>query len=279
MATRFNGLFAVAAATSLIQATTAFDPAKDRWLCQQDDAICVTSFVWCSTNNDDSAKGCSYPNNTWPYYNRDEGKNPAMVLWDQEYTISWNGTDDDYNTLIEWHFVRDPDSPNNSSSLTWSKGEFYKRNLTYWKYSADFKDLAADFPTKDHDDIDADQVRAAASNLNNVWAVSQPERPYEGEGRVHGNPWRDKSEQFIIMDDDVVQYLQTQREMAREDERRKWEKGVGIGAGIGAPILMAAAFIAGRLLAGKNLKVQKRSGYKSVGEYHSGYNEANLGGQ
>ncbi|UPL00996.1 hypothetical protein LCI18_011930 [Fusarium solani-melongenae] len=272
MANTRNGLLLALAATGLISSASAFDPAKDRWLCKQDNAICVTSFVWCSTNKEDSAKGCSYPNNTWPYYNRDEGDNPAMVLWDKEYTISWHGTDDDYSTLIEWHFVRDPETPSNSSSLTWKK-ELKNKETSY---TFKFKDLAADFPTKDHDDIDAEQVKAAASNLKNLWAVSQPDRPYEGEGRVHGNPWMDKSSKFIVMDDDVLPYLETQSEMAREEERRKWEKGVAIGVGVGVPILMAAAFMVGKMFGGK--REEKRSGYKSVGAYHSGYNEPNLGG-
>ncbi|KAM5375437.1 hypothetical protein ACJZ2D_005998 [Fusarium nematophilum] len=222
-------------------------------------------------NNEDSNKGCSYPNNTWPY-NRDEGSNPAMVLWDQEYTVSWHGADEDYPVLIEWHFVRDPESTANSSSLTWSK-ELKNKETSY---TFKFKDLAADFPTKDHDDIDAEQVKAAAANLKNLWAVSQPERPYEGEGKVHGNPWQDKSDRFIIMDDDVVQYLETQREIAAEDERHKWAKGVGIGVGVGVPVLVAAGFMAGRLLGGK--KEQKRSGYKTVGAYHNGYNQLNFAG-
>ncbi|KAF5008835.1 hypothetical protein FDECE_4914 [Fusarium decemcellulare] len=273
MANTFNSILVALAATALLQPASAFDPAKDRWLCQQDDAICVTSFIWCSTNKEDSSKGCSYPDNTWPAYNGDKDTNPAMVLWDQEYTISWHGTDDDYPTVIEWHFVRDPETPSNSSSLTWRK----ELNDTKTSYTFKFKDLAADFPNDDHDDIDAEQVKAAASNLKNLWAVSQPDRPYEGEGRVHGNPWQDKSQHFIIMDDDVVQYMETQAEIAKEDEARKWKKGVAIGVGVGAPILMAAAFMAGRLLGGK--KEQKRSGYKSVEAYHSGYNEPNLGGR
>lgn len=144
-------------------------------------------------------------------------------------------------------------------------------------YTFKFKDLANDFPNKDHDNIDAEQVKAAASNLMNIWAVSQPERPYEGQARVHGNPWMDKSQHFIVMDNDVVPYLETQHELARMNEESKWQKGVAIGIGIGGSLLIAAAFVLGRLTCGK--KVQKRSGYKSVESYHSGYNQAYLGGQ
>jgi hypothetical protein len=111
----------------------------------------------------------------------------------------------------------------------------------------------------------------------NIWAVSQPERPYEGQARVQGNPWMDKSQHFIVMDNDVVPYLETQHELARIKEESKWQKGVVIGIGVGGSLLIAAAFVLGRLTGGK--KVQKRSGYKSVESYHSGYNQAYLGGQ
>ncbi|KAJ4267734.1 hypothetical protein NW762_003849 [Fusarium torreyae] len=268
-----NKLLIAAAAAGMMHSASAFDPASDRWLCQQDDAICLTSFVWCSTIKEDTSKGCSYPNNTWPYNSTNEGKNPAMVLWDEEYVLTWKGTDDKYPTLIEWHFVRDTDRPSNSSSLTWSK-EFKNKEDSF---TFKFKDLADDFPNKEHDDIDAEQVKAAASNLMNVWSVSQPKRPYKGKGRVHGNPMMDKSQHFIVMDDDVVPYLETQRKMAKDDEAWKWKRGVFIGVGIGAPVLLVAAFILGRLTGGK--RVQKRSGYKSVEAYHSGYNEAYLGGK
>jgi hypothetical protein len=111
----------------------------------------------------------------------------------------------------------------------------------------------------------------------NIWAVSQPDRPYEGKARVHGNPWMDKSQHFIVMDDDVVPYLETQREKAKQREESKWQKGVAIGVGVGVPVLLVAAFILGRLTGGKRAK--KLSGYKSVESYHSGYNSAYLGGQ
>ncbi|KAG8677306.1 hypothetical protein FPOAC2_03429 [Fusarium poae] len=266
-------LLIAATMASMIPSANAFDPAKDRWLCQQDDSICITSFVWCSTIDEDTAKGCSYPENTWPESPNNFGKNPALVLWDQEYTISWKGTDDNYTTLIEWHFVRDTDRPSNSSNLTWSKKLKNKEK----SYTFKFSDLASDFPSKDHDDIDAEQVKAAASNLMNVWAVSQPDRPYDNDARVHGNPWMDKSQHFIVMDDHVVPYLETQRTIYKQHEDVKWHNGVVLGVGVGVPFLLAAAFVLGRFTGRK--RVKKRPGYKSVESYHSGYNSAYLGGQ
>lgn len=123
-----NKLLLVATIASIIPSVDAFDAAKDRWLCQQDNAICVASFVWCSTISEDTSKGCSYPKNTWPYSTSSHYKTPAMVLWGQEYTISWKGTDDKYPTLLEWHFVRDTDRPSNSSALTWSKSKYQSNN-------------------------------------------------------------------------------------------------------------------------------------------------------
>ncbi|RGP65585.1 hypothetical protein FSPOR_7213 [Fusarium sporotrichioides] len=267
-----NKLLIAATMASMIPSANAFDPAKDRWLCQQDNAICITSFVWCSTIDEDTSKGCSYPENTWPESPNNFGENPALVLWDHEYTIRWKGTDDKYATLIEWHFVRDTDRPSNSSSLTWSKKLKNKEK----SYTFKFSDLASDFPNKDHDDIDAEQVKAAASNLMNLWAVSQPDRPYEGDARVHGNPWMDKSQHFIVMDDDVVPYLETQYTIAKQKEDVKWHNNVVLGVGVGVPFLLAASFVLGRLTGRK--RVKKISGYKSVESYHSGYNSAYLGG-
>jgi hypothetical protein len=267
-----NKLLIAAIMASMIPSANAFDPAKDRWLCQQDNAICITSFVWCSTIDEDTSKGCSYPENTWPESPNNFGENPALVLWDHEYTIRWKGTDDKYATLIEWHFVRDTDRPSNSSSLTWSKKLKNKEK----SYTFKFSDLASDFPNKDHDDIDAEQVKAAASNLMNLWAVSQPDRPYEGDARVHGNPWMDKSQHFIVMDDDVVPYLETQYTIAKQKEDVKWHNNVVLGVGVGVPFLLAASFVLGRLTGRK--RVKKISGYKSVESYHSGYNSAYLGG-
>ncbi|KAG8350922.1 hypothetical protein FVEN_g11006 [Fusarium venenatum] len=266
-------LLIAATMASMIPSANAFNPAKDRWLCQQKDAICITSFVWCSTIGEDTAKGCSYPENTWPESPNNFGKNPALVLWDHEYTISWKGTDDNYTTLIEWHFVRDTDRPSNSSNLTWSKKLKNKEK----SYTFKFSDLASDFPNKEHDDIDAEQVKAAASNLMNVWAVSQPDRPYDNDARVHGSPWMDKSQHFIVIDDDVVPYLETQRMMYKQKEDVKWHNGVVLGVGVGVPFLLAAAFVLGRFTGRK--RVKKISGYKSVESYHSGYNSAYLGGQ
>lgn len=88
-------------------------------------------------------------------------------------------------------------------------------------------------------------------------------------------PWQDKSQKFSVMDTDVVNYLDTQRILAKEAERKKWTRAVAISVGLGVPVLMAAAFMVGRLLGGGG-KEKKRSGYKNL-DYRSGYNKVNFG--
>lgn len=117
MVNKIIGLVALSATTIL-----AFDPAKDRWRCQQENAICLTSFRWCSDYKDDTSKGCTFPGGYFPYVNGDDADNPPMVFWENEYTLSWQGTDPDYSIVLNWHFVTDKDALSKSSDLYWSKG-------------------------------------------------------------------------------------------------------------------------------------------------------------
>ena len=112
---------------SLGWAVAAFDPAK-RYACSSRDYdFCLDSFVWCaSPNDDDDNKGCSFPENTFPYYDRESGSNPALLLWSKNYTITWKKTDGKYPVQLRWGFSvqRDP-----QKSGSWSKSNVARTSI------------------------------------------------------------------------------------------------------------------------------------------------------
>lgn len=92
---KFVKLLAYCLATAAFQLTQAWDPAKDRSLCQNG-AFCLTSFQWCSVNENDKNKGCSFPENTWPLNHiRTSPKEmtPAVLLWNATYKVTWQTGD------------------------------------------------------------------------------------------------------------------------------------------------------------------------------------------
>lgn len=82
----------------------------------ESNTICFDSFVWCSSEKD----GCQFPDYTYAYFNRDQPTNPALVLWDHDYNVTWQNNDDSYPTLITWTFPAVSDS---QESNTWSKSK------------------------------------------------------------------------------------------------------------------------------------------------------------
>lgn len=252
MANDFIRLFVGLLTATFLQPANAFNPAKDRWQCKQGDAICVTSFRWCSSNAQDTSKGCSFPENTYPYYNREEGMNPALVLWDEEYNLTWASADPDYPVLVNWGFGRYT-TATTSQSYSWSK------NLTNGEnsFSFTFKELAADFPTKKYD-INSDEVKSIVGSVLNSFTVSQPEKPY-GEEYSY-TPWIDTSDQFSVFDDIITLYLNAQESVTKGEITHRWKLGVGIGVGIGLPLLMAVSFPIGMSMKGGG--VSKSSGLK-----------------
>ncbi|KAH8733908.1 hypothetical protein BGZ61DRAFT_167882 [Ilyonectria robusta] len=249
MANDFTWLFVGLLTATLLHPANAFNPAKDRWQCKQGDAICVTSFRWCSSNDQDTSKGCSFPENTYPYYNREEGMNPALVLWDEKYNLSWASADPDYPVLVNWRFGRYINATT-SESYSWSKRDN--------SFSFTFKELAADFPTKKYD-INSDEVKSIIGSVLNSFTVSQPEKPYGEE--YTSNPWVDTSDQFSVFDDIITLYLDAQESAAKGEVTRRWKLGVGIGVGIGVPLLMAVSFLIGMFMKGG--AVPKSSGLKT----------------
>ncbi|GJN67996.1 hypothetical protein VFPFJ_04580 [Purpureocillium lilacinum] len=220
---------------SLGWAVAAFDPAK-RYACSSRDYdFCLDSFVWCaSPNDDDDNKGCSFPENTFPYYDRESGSNPALLLWSKNYTITWKKTDDKYPVQLRWGFSvqRDP-----QKSGSWSK------NITKGakSFSFTFEDLAAEIGNSSDTNFTVAEVKGFAADLTNSFQISQPEK-YAAQGEENRF---DHSDQFTVLDDIASRYLKTQEQISHRQTYHKWKLGVGIGVGVGVPILMIVSMVMG----------------------------------
>lgn len=106
---KFINLLASLLAITASQTALAFDPAQDRINCINAGILCFTSFVWCSTSEQDNNKGCTYPENTWKLnveeLPNEKGQTPALVLWNATYTISWI-SDYPEDSELKWTFGR-----------------------------------------------------------------------------------------------------------------------------------------------------------------------------
>lgn len=99
--------------------------------------------------------------------------------------------------------------------------------------------MATEF-SEDNSDVTSLEIKAVVSEFTNVFRLSQPETDTKTR-----EAQRDISDQFSIFHNLVVQYLETQEDIAKEDNLKTWRLGVGIGVGLGVPIAIAAAFVAG----------------------------------
>ncbi|KAK7403205.1 hypothetical protein QQX98_011022 [Neonectria punicea] len=226
MANQAFRVFMAILAVVLVDRASAFDPVKDQWGCKHNSGICVTSFKWCSRSKDYS-KGCSIPENAYLYYNRDQGINAAMVIWDMKYNLTWQKTDPNYPVLIRWHFGEDP------TAYSWTKNEHppsWGVQETSFEFS--FKELAEELPTNVYD---ADEVNGQAIKALSIFSISQPEKSSLMWGF---------SDQFSVIDGVAKPYMLTQRSDIPDEVTKQWKRGIGIEVGIGVLVLivMAVAF-------------------------------------
>ncbi|UNI20841.1 hypothetical protein JDV02_006891 [Purpureocillium takamizusanense] len=212
----------------------AFDPAKRNACQSQDYTVCLDSFAWCAGPNDNDNNGCSFPKHTYPYYDRDSGPNKALLLWDQNYTISWKNTDDRFPVQLVWRFVEQIDPPRSGS---WSK------NITKGakSFSFTFKDLAAEIQKSSNNNSTVAEIKGYVSDFNNEFEISQPENDF-----AQGKKFRtDHSDPFAVLDSTAAQYLETHAQIASRETEHKWKLGVGIGVGLGVTILLVLSVAAG----------------------------------
>lgn len=86
--------------------------------------------------------------------------------------------------------------------------------------------------------------------MTNTITVDQPDRAEPGKRQDY-----DMSSQFIVASYWTKDFLDAQNRIGHEDEYNKWRLGVGIGVGLGAPILMAGTPMA-------TLVAAKKTGWK-----------------
>ncbi|KAJ6440281.1 glyoxalase family [Purpureocillium lavendulum] len=214
-------------------AVAAFDPSDRRACDSEDYDFCLTSFVWCARPNDD-VKGCSFPENTYPYFDRDKGSNPALLLWSRNYTLSWKKTDDKYPVQLRWFFMTETNP---------YKSGYVEKNITKGITSLDFtfEDLANQLSKSSGGNYSAADIKGFAGDATNSLQISQPDK-YRAMGAENRF---DTSDQFAVVDSTVRRYLMTQSEIAQRETYHKWKLGVGIGVGVGVPILMVVSMVVG----------------------------------
>lgn len=93
-----SSVFAIIFLTFFHLVQAAFDAAIDRDCTYS--SPCLTSFVCCDRSGDN--KGCSYPEDAYPLYDRKEPSNPAMLISTSNYTISWKQADSNYPVRLQW---------------------------------------------------------------------------------------------------------------------------------------------------------------------------------
>ncbi|KAH8647298.1 hypothetical protein BX600DRAFT_503442 [Xylariales sp. PMI_506] len=205
----------------------AYDPANHK-----KDGLYLTSFQWCGSglpDDDGGDRGCSFPENTYPYFNRNSGTNPAMLLSNKNYTVTWGGADPEYPVQVEWWAAGDDTMP---ATVRWTA------NTTADSYIFNPQSVFASFPTELSPNISAAEASRAATGLANVIIISQPDRS-DSNSSSSFFYWSDTSQQFSIQNPIVSIYIQASSDRAVDEVEARWKKGVGIAVGLGVPLLLA----------------------------------------
>lgn len=247
----YSKIVTVLVASALfITRSCAYDPTN-----RECDYICLTSFRWCEDGDrrGNGQSGCTYPENTYASSTRNSFAGPALLFEEVEYTITWNAADVSYPVLIRWDFGGTADQ-----SLYW-----WSVNTTESEYVFNPSKIIEGFPTEEVD-ATADEAREAAMDVLNTITVSQPERP---EQPNFISPTFDISQQFAVQSQSTVQWIETAAKIAAEDAEKKWKRGVGIGAGVGAPLLIVATAVVVWILAGKKIRVGRSKPKTSDASY------------
>ncbi|CAJ2500441.1 Uu.00g032940.m01.CDS01 [Anthostomella pinea] len=204
--------------TSLIGPSSAFDPTT-----RDCESICLTSFRWCSTLH--SADGCTYPADSYPYYDREEGSNPAMLVMSKSYNITWKNAVPNTPVRIRWMFTNATEA-----SFVGVKGD-----TTNSFYNFTLGEILDSFPTAQAPNLSAGEARSgAARNILNIISIAQPEAKgaQQQSGQYSsGAAVGDSSQQFTVQGDIVRTYLEAAASRTRRDEHDTWKLGSGWGSG------------------------------------------------
>ncbi|KAI3318237.1 hypothetical protein HD806DRAFT_526401 [Xylariaceae sp. AK1471] len=186
--------------------------------CPQNE-ICLTSFRHCENHHDE---GCSTPPGAYTLLTSDRTVQAPALIDGTNYTLSWKlGPHKDAPVRIQWKIV--------------DVGVVWETNTTESEYLFNPGKILASFPTPQALGMTSESAWFRAShNPTNELVFSQPEA-----GDSRGNYPQAFSQQFTVQPVFVETYLQTQAEISRNTEYNKWKLAVGIGVGLGVPLLLA----------------------------------------
>ncbi|KAH8900449.1 hypothetical protein GQ53DRAFT_862592 [Thozetella sp. PMI_491] len=234
----------LAALSYLPHQSIAYDPTLRK--CEY---ICLTSMRWCSSNgqSDKDQTGCTFPPNTYPYYDRDSGENPAMLVASRDYEITWKMADGNYPVRITWSYGDNPrthwettvNASSSTGSFTFNPGKIFDT-----------------YPNEYNRNISGDAARSMATGVGNLIQISQPDKPAPPGEKY--NDYVDVSSQFSVQSPYAVNYIEAAASAAAGDVEAKWKKGVGIGVGVGVPVLLAATALVVWFLAKRHFRSSAR---------------------
>jgi hypothetical protein len=247
--TTLSGVLALLISTALqpVAADIDYDAR-----CERDTyrGICLTSFVWCDSDQDE----CSFPENFYPHSPPKGNGVFAAVLWSQDYNLSWARTDPNYPVLVEWSINGGPSE--DVETLTWAKSKSNAACLWVQRAPKLTRFLPTDFTDGETsfgftfgslaremgDDISLQQVQGQAAQVYNGITISQPERPSPDNEEGY---YSDRTSQFAIYPNTARQFLKSQRTLGAEEMYNRWRLPVGLAVGLGVPVLMAISGIIG----------------------------------
>ncbi|KAK3291155.1 uncharacterized protein B0H64DRAFT_478470 [Chaetomium fimeti] len=219
-------LFLLAALSS---ASAAFDPAQDTTC--NDQGICLSSFIWCDRNG----QACAYPDGADALIPGVTTASYAVLYHHDKYDIRWRQAQPGTTVLVEWLFHRSPFQEKDEKSpstlpVMWSTN--VTSSSTEGAFTFDPLSILQDFPTPHAPDVSPGHAASAASGIANTIRLSQPG---SGFPEVYTN-------QFTVQSGiahQLVQNIRRHEAELRSAEARSWRLGVGIGAGLGVPLLAA----------------------------------------
>ncbi|GAB7342579.1 hypothetical protein MBLNU457_g0755t1 [Dothideomycetes sp. NU457] len=204
-------------------------------------SLCLTSFIWCDESGEN--KGCNYPEDAYPLFDRKEPTNPAMLISTRNYTISWKKADPNYPVRIQW--LMPPFASESVIAPRWDFNTTVPAPTSFvfnpYQILKDVYGLQDLYPYDSPNVTNATDFMAAlysGTSIGNIIRISQPERA-RAENNNLPYAYTDYSDQFSIQNGWVPRYMKAQRSIVAGKYQRGIRLGVGIGVGLGVPFIMA----------------------------------------
>ncbi|KAI1245017.1 hypothetical protein MGN70_011905 [Eutypa lata] len=204
----------------LVPPAVGWDPSQRDC---SDIPLCLTSFKWCDSKGDE---GCYFPDGVYKPSLAPGNVIYALVLENRNYTISWKvyPNNQDIPVRVQWPL---------GENATW------ETNTTDSQIIFNPYVILNSFPLSSVPNLSvAEAEYHAKKDVGNVISISQPDLKEEDEPDFPLNQPYDSTDQFIVGSSWTERFLETENSVGHSDEYNKWKLGVGIGTGLGIPILM-----------------------------------------